>query len=128
MATLKKAASVCCWGVLAVGAFFATGTAAHAQGSIYDRPTVSPYISLGTSNSTNGLNYFTQVLPQIRARQAQAQTTSQIQSLRNRVTTVSRSAIQGSQQQQQRRVTGHPTRFSFYGSYYQQLNRPVPGF
>jgi hypothetical protein len=90
--------------------------------SIYNRPTVSPYLNLlnpgAAANSVP--NYFTLVKPQLEQRAALTQQRSEISRLNREVSAGPR---RSQRQQSQIRSTGHATQFMYYGPYYRQLGR-----
>jgi hypothetical protein len=111
---------------LAVGSLgFLTAGSAQAQfgyvpppGSPSSRPAVSPYLNLLRPGATPGVNYSTLVRPQIdygRAiQQLQYQQVQDQQILLGRLTT----APLGYDPTQALPLTGHASRFQYFGSYY----------
>jgi len=90
--------------------------------SIYNRPTVSPYLNLlnpgAAANSVP--NYFTLVKPQLEQRAALTQQRADISRLNRQVSAGPR---RSQRQQSQIRSTGHATQFMYYGPYYRQMQR-----
>jgi hypothetical protein len=90
--------------------------------SIYNRPTVSPYLNLlnpgAAANSVP--NYFTLVKPQLEQRAALTQQRSEISRLNRQVSAGPR---RSQRQQSQIRSTGHATQFMYYGPYYRQMGQ-----
>lgn len=111
-------------GVASAGPAFAQldPAASLYYGSLYDRPTVSPYLNLvNPGAAANAIpNYFTLVRPQLEQRAAINETRSDVNRLRRRVALDERAGGAG---REQVRPTGHQTRYMYYGPYY-QFDRP----
>ncbi len=99
---------------------YARGTISAANRTL-QRPTVSPYLRLLNSNSTNtGFGsvqptYQTMVRPQLEAREEQRMQQAQIQRIQTQLNDVRAS---NHQQNSGYMATGHPTRFGYYSHYY----------
>ena len=88
------------------------------------RPTVSPYLAIADINGLGvdtSQNYFTQVRPRMERERTQQRQQMQVQQMQQSMANL---RSQGARQnQQQGRITGHPTRFGYYLHYYPNLNR-----
>jgi hypothetical protein len=132
---MARSAVVAC--MLSVGLFPVLSTPAPGQSSrfaigpvsptrhILDRPTVSPYLNLllGDSDSSLGAipSYFTQVRPQLEARERARQQAREIKGLQRQVTSVRNDISRLGKPSA--RTTGHPTRFMNFSHYYPQFSR-----
>ncbi len=119
--------------------FVLVGRAEEAQGQISqrpadyfsrfirDRPTVSPYLNLITSQRTQQLGgtvrtvYLTLVRPELEQRRANEQTQRNMIQMQSQL-----SDLRQSYQRSQSNIlgaTGHPTRFMIYSQYYPGFQR-----
>ena len=99
---------------------------------LYNRPTVSPYLNLTSQNSSNyGVpNYFTQVRPQIEAREQAAMSQRQTAQMQQQLNVVQDQVRQTQQQSANMMLTGRVgwssrgyPRFGTYMSYYPGFQR-----
>lgn len=92
------------------------------QDQVLRRPTVSPYLNLLSSPNENGVpTYFTQVRPQIEARNAAQRIQRQFGSVQQQFNSLNSRVSQN--QQGGVLITGHPTRYMNYLQYYPGFNR-----
>lgn len=110
-----------CFGQLTAPPVRRPGSAYRStQSQLLGRSTVSPYLSLLQGSGQSGIpRYFTQVRPQLQARQTARQNDAKLSEIEQQVTQVESTVLQNRAQ----RATGHPTRFMNYSHFYPSLAR-----
>ena len=102
--------------------FFRYNTYRSSHASIFNRPTVSPYLQLLANPNTGGLpQYHTMVKPRLEARERTRQQESQISRMQQQITSIQQSVAP--QRRDGVAITGHPTRFMNMIHYYPSLSR-----
>ncbi len=87
------------------------------NGGIYNRPTVSPYVTMGLNagSQSSGLVYVRQVRPRLESRERQQYTAIAVRDLGSQVRGLSAQAYKNPYGEG---VTGHQTRFLHYSHFY----------
>ena len=102
--------------------FFRYNTYRSQHQSIFNRPTVSPYLSLLSQDGRGGLpTYFTRVKPMLEAREGHDRQQNQISRMQQQITSVQQAVAP--QRRDGVAITGHPTRFMNMIHYYPSLSR-----
>lgn len=95
--------------------------ALRTQRSLYNRPTVSPYLNLLQPQGGGLPNYQTLVRPAIEQRRQNRETQRQISQLQSAVALES---AQGQRGETMLRPTGHTTGYFYYSHFFPTLSQP----